>query len=264
VPSAGEVEQYGYCAHNWFLARQGRSGKGEGSDRGIEKHAALGRVQASIERQKSEYRSGLAWSFRVLAFSGSISFLGLELVLLRQNPYHLLFLTIALFLVSISAALMAVALDAQNKYRKQQRAQGIVPGHLLDSDLAGAGRTMEDPAWGITGRPDYVLQTEHGPVPVEVKTGRTPKSPFPSHALQVGCYLRLLEVETGKAPDYGLLNYPDGVFRIAWDDKLRADLQATLAKIKQAETTGKADRDHDQPGRCRGCSRRDACEQKLA
>ncbi len=264
MPSAGEVEQFAYCAHNWFLARHGETGSGAGSQRGIQKHHEMGAAQRRIERQKNDYRSGLSWSFRVLALAGSVSFLGLELAFLRQTPYHVMFVTTALFLVSISAALMTIALYAQRDYRAAQQKQGLVPGHLLDSDLAGAGQTLEDPEWHLTGRPDYTLQTEHGPVPVEVKTGRTPPTPFPSHALQVGCYLRLIEVTSGKRPDYGLLNYPDGVFRIAWDDELQSNLRGTLDRMAEAQRTGKADRDHKQPGRCRGCSRRDACEQKLA
>jgi hypothetical protein len=34
--------------------------------------------------------------------------------------------------------------------------------------------------------------------------------------------------------------------------------------MAEAKAAGKADRDHEQPGRCRGCARRDACEQRLA
>ncbi|MES2153541.1 MAG: PD-(D/E)XK nuclease family protein [bacterium] len=264
MPSAGEVEQFAYCAHNWFLARHGQTGAGAGSERGVREHGRLGAAQNAIERQKAEYKSGLAWSFRVLAFAGSVSFLGLELVFLAQTPFHLMFLVTALFLVSISAALLIVALVAQRNYESGERSENLVPGLVLDSDLAGGGRVLEDPSWNLSGKPDYILKTEGGPVPVEVKTGRTPPKPFPSHALQVGCYLRLIEVTSGKAPAYGLLNYPDGVFRIAWDDKLRADLEQTLGRIAQAERAGKADRDHEQAGRCRGCSRREACDQRLA
>lgn len=263
MPSAGEVEQFAYCAHNWFLARKGVTGEGAGSERGIRTHVELGKAQKGIERQKAEYRSGMAWSFRVLGFAGSLSFLGLELAFLAQTPFHLMFLTIALFLVSISAALLVVALEAQRRYKRTEQEKGIVPGTLVDSDLAGEGQMLTDPAWDLQGRPDYILDTTHGPVPVEVKTGRTPPKPFQSHALQLGCYLRLLEVKTGQPPAYGLLNYPEGVFRIAWDDKLRDDLRTALARIKAAQAAGKADRDHEQLGRCRGCARRDACDQKL-
>lgn len=264
VPSAGEVEQFAYCAHNWFLARKGVTGQGAGSDRGIQSHVELGKAQKAIAKKQSEARSGLSWSFRILGMAGSVAFLGLELAFLRQTPEHLMFLTVALFLVSISAALLVVGLDADRTARRRTQAEKLVPGNVLDSDLAGGGTMMHDAEWGLNGKPDYILETPHGPVPVEVKTGRTPPKPFPGHALQVGCYLRLLEATTGKAPEYGLLNYPDGVFRIAWDDTLKSDLKGTLARIQEAQATGKADRDHEQPGRCKGCSRREACEQRLA
>lgn len=264
MPSAGEVEQFAYCAHNWYLARHGATGAGAGSERGIARHAELGRAQAAIEGKKEEYRSGLAWSLRMLLVVGSISFLGFELVALRASPLHILFLTIALSLTSFSAGLMAIGLHAQREYRSEQRRAGIVPGKLAGSDLAGAGELMVDPQWGLSGKPDYWIRTEHGPVPVELKTGRTPPAPFPSHALQVACYLRLLEVTTGTRPEYGLVNYPGGVFRIPWDDAARHDLQHLLSRMAEAERVGRADRDHEQPGRCRGCSRREACDQRLA
>ena len=101
------------------------------------------------------------------------------------------------------------------------------------------------------------------PRPVEVKTGHTPPKPYPNHVLQVSCYLRLLEAN-GRTPPYGLVNYPEGVFRIAWGEPQKADLRATLDRIEAARKAGKADRDHEQPGRCRGCARRSACEQRLA
>src|SRR5688572_12134837 len=96
MTSAGEVEQYAYCAHNWWLARQGASGEGEGSRRGVSEHRRLGGEQKEAEVQKRDVREGLRWSFRFLLVASSVTFLTLELLFLRQNPHHILFLTMAL------------------------------------------------------------------------------------------------------------------------------------------------------------------------
>lgn len=265
MPSAGEVEQFGYCAHNWWLAQQGRhSGEGEGSRRGVAEHRRLGGEQQHAEQHKLEYRQGVRWSFRFLMVATSLTFLTLELVFLRAHPQHLVFLTMALVLVSASSGTMVIALDAQRRLKaKEDAGELVLAGDLVDSDLGGQGKLLSDPEWGLTGTPDYVLETASGPVPVEVKTGHTPNRPYPNHVLQLSCYLRLLEAN-GQAPQYGLINYPDGVFRVAWGEPQRADLRAALARIAAAKQAGRADRDHDQPGRCRGCARRDACEQRLA
>ncbi|MEA3144332.1 MAG: CRISPR-associated exonuclease Cas4 [Thermoplasmata archaeon] len=264
MPSAGEVEQFAYCAHNWWLARRGVDSATAGSVRGIQEHARGGEAIASAELDKKEYRRALAWAFRFLAMAGSVTVLALELLFLRQTPQHYLFLTLALVLVASSGGLLVIALTVQETYRATQQAGRIVPGHVIDSDLAGEGQVLTDPALGLSGKPDYVLKTAHGLVPVEVKTGQTPQRPYDSHALQVASYLHLLEANTGKAPEYGLLTYPQGTFRIGWDDGLRAKLKATLERMAAAEAAGKADRDHEQPGRCRGCARRAACDQRLA
>lgn len=265
MPSAGEVEQFAYCAHNWWLARQGaHGGEGKGSERGVAEHKRLGKEQAQAETSKRDYKQGVTWSFRLLLVASSLTFLTLELVFLRAHPQHILFLTMALVLVSASSGTMVIALDAQRRLKQQEeKGELVLSGALLDSDLQGKGTLMRDPAWDITGTPDYILDTPGGPVPVEVKTGHTPNKPYPNHVLQVSCYLRLLEAN-GRPPPYGLINYPEGVFRVAWGDPQKADLRACLDRMAVCRTAGKADRDHDQPGRCKGCARRDACEQRLA
>ena len=265
MPSAGEVEQFAYCAHNWWLARQGiHGGEGEGSRRGVAEHRRLGSEQEQAEVHKRDYREGARWSFRFLLVACSITFLTLELVFLRAHPQHILFLTMALVLVSASSGTMVIALDAQRRLSRQQAKGELVLTHdLLDSDLQGKGTLLRDEAWDLTGTPDYLLDTPNGPVPVEVKTGHTPNKPYPNHVLQVSCYLRLLEAN-GRNPPYGLVNYPDGVFRIAWGEPQKADLKACLDRMALCKQVGKADRDHEQAGRCRGCARRAACEQRLA
>lgn len=264
MPSAGEVEQFAYCAHNWWLAQQGaHGGQGEGSRRGVAEHGRLGAEQRRTETNKRDLRQGLVWSFRFLLIASSAAFLTLELVFLRASPYHIMFLTMALVLVSASTGTLVIALDAQRKVKQAEAEGRLVPGQLLDSDLGGGGRLLRDPAWDLTGTPDYLLDTPNGPVPVEVKTGHTPNKPYANHVLQVSCYMRLLEAN-GSTPAYGLVNYPDGVFRVAWGEPQKADLRQVLDTMAHAKATGKADRDHDQAGRCRGCARRDACDQRLA
>jgi CRISPR/Cas system-associated exonuclease Cas4 (RecB family) len=264
MTSAGEVEQFAYCAHNWWLARQGATGEGDGSRRGVAEHKRLGAEQASAEEHKRDVKQGFVWSFRLLLVAISVTLLSLELVYLRQHPQHFMFLTMGLVLVSASAGTMVIALDAQRRLAETEAKGELLVSHaLIDSDLGGGGTTLSDPEWGITGTPDYLLDTPNGPVPVEVKTGHTPQRPYQNHVLQVSCYMRLLEA-SGRTPPYGLVNYPDGVFRVAWGDPQKADLRAVLDRIEAARREGKADRDHEQPGRCRGCARRDACEQRLA
>lgn len=251
-----------YCAHNWWLARQGHDKHDAGSRRGIAEHAAVDAAHESIERHKKDYRDGLRWFFRILGVTASATFLTLELVFLRAHPLHWAFLLAALVLLASSAALFVVALVSQREYQAIQAIHGIVPGRVGERGLYG-GVPEVDEEWGVSGRPDYVIETDDGPVPVEVKTGFTPREPFDSHRMQLATYLRLQEA-SGRPPAYGMITYPKGAFRLAWDEQTQAELQAALARMQAAKESGVADRDHEHPGRCKGCARRDACDQQLA
>ncbi len=262
LPSAGEVEQFAYCPHNWWLARSGVDGEGPGVARGMREHARKGRAQRKAEKARRSAREGFRWMFRILAVAASLSFLALELYFLRSDPYHWLFLLTALTLVSASAGLLVIASLSESEYRQRIVKAGLVPGRVGRGGWRGE-EALHDSEWGITGSPDYVMETESGAVPVEVKTSKTPDHPFASHELQLACYLRLLEVERGQAPEYGLLTYPDGAFRVAWNDDLQSRLKETLARMAAAEAAGKADRDHEHVGRCLGCARRASCGQAL-
>ncbi len=261
LPSAGEVEQFAYCRHNWWLARQGVDGEGDGVARGMREHARKSKVQERAERERRETTRALRWMFYVLGAAGSTTFLTLELVLLRSNPHHWIFLATALVLVAASAALLVIASIQERAYRRDVVDAGLVPGTVSQQGLRGEG-VMRDDELDLRGSPDYVMDTDGGPVPVEVKTGRTPPKPFPSHKLQLACYMHLLEAG-GQRPPYGLLTYPDGVFRVDWDERMQKRLRSTLRAMQRAEEQGKADRDHDHAGRCRGCARRAACDQSL-
>lgn len=264
MPSAGEVDQFVYCPHNWWLARQGVDEQSEGSRRGIHDHVKKGGALRDIERAKRDYRAGMVWSFRILLVAASLTLVTMELFFTGDRPVHIPFMALALVMLSLSTGMLVLALDAQRRYRTTQRSEGVVPGTLVDSDLADEAKLLLDPEWDLSGRPDYVLETEKGVVPVEVKTGNTPPRPYESHVMQVAVYLRLLEANTGRPPEYGLITYPEGVFRVGWDDKNRKKLQAVLERLATAKAEGQADRDHHHRGRCLGCARRHACDQRLA
>lgn len=264
LTSAGEVEQYAYCAHNWWLARHGTDPQTAESRRGTAVHGSLGTMQRRVEFEKTEYRRAWAWFWRAVAFACSGFVLTMEVVYLRSFDHIVLLVTATGILVAGAAALLVLGVINERRYKRDQQEAGLVPGRLVTSDLSGDGDLLQDPAWGLSGRPDYVLETKAGFVPVEVKAAKTPPHPHLNHRLQLGCYLRLLEVKTGKPPPYGLVTYPEGVFRVEWDERLRGEVQSVLQQIAKARAADRADRDHEHVGRCLGCARRGACEQRLA
>lgn len=117
---------------------------------------------------------------------------------------------------------------------------------------------------GLQGRPDYVIKVGEHLIPVEEKKGRTPHGPLYSHTVQVSAYCMLIEDTTGKAPPYGLLKYPEAEHQVEYNDDMRRTLLAKLEEMRKVKREGKAHRDHSRPGKCRSCSRRNVCPERLA
>lgn len=143
--------------------------------------------------------------------------------------------------------------------REEFRVKGKI--EYIDMDES---KVFKSERYGLSGRPDYVIRLAENIIPVEEKKGRTPQGPLFSHILQVAAYCMLIEDTMGKAPPYGLLKYPDREDEIEYNEDLKKVLVDKLEEIKEAMRTGDVHRNHDRPGKCLHCSRRDVCPERLA
>jgi CRISPR-associated exonuclease Cas4 len=168
--------------------------------------------------------------------------------------------SLALGLVGLALALLAVAALAR-------RRSGLPWGRVLADDV-GAGRTLQRPLYarryGLTGKPDYLLERGGATIPVEVKPGRRSPRPYDSDLMQLAAYCLLVEESTGAAPPYGLLRYADATFRLTYSEAVRDELLATLEAMRDLLEADDAERSHDDPRRCAGCGFRASCEDSLA
>lgn len=150
---------------------------------------------------------------------------------------------------------------------RRKRTTGLPEGRVVSADVGRwqpESQALYDRRLDLAGKPDYVVEHDGVPVPVEVKSGRTPRQPYPSHVLQLAAYCYLVEVNTGQTPPYGILRYPQTTFKVAYTPELREDLFATVAEIRGAATGGPAvDRSHSSPARCAACGFREVCDQRL-
>lgn len=146
-----------------------------------------------------------------------------------------------------------------------RRASGIPWTHVRSSDTGG--RRLDAPLrsarYALVGKPDYVLDTRDGTVPVELKPSRRAAQPYDSDVLQLAAYCLLLEDAEGRAPRYGLLRYAEHTFRIPYTPRLRALLLETLEAMRSDAAAEDVDRSHGQAARCRSCGFFDVCEQRL-
>ena len=142
--------------------------------------------------------------------------------------------------------------------RREFRVTGKI--EYIDFD---SSKVFKSEKFGLSGRPDYVIKIQNDLIPVEEKTGRTPQGPLFSHILQVAAYCLLIEDTEGKAPPYGLLKYPQHEHDIEYNQDLRRLLLEKLADMRVAMKRGDVHRNHNRPGKCKYCSRRSVCPEKL-
>ncbi len=165
----------------------------------------------------------------------------------------------------IGTALVVVALVALTVAWKLRAASGLPSGRVVSSDMSGAtrGKRLFSARYALSGTPDYLVETERGTVPVEVKPTRTEKEPHSSHLLQVLAYCLLVEDTTGKRPPYGLLRYSADTFKVEYNRETRNQLLSVMAEMREDAGRREVHRSHDAPGKCRACVYRGVCEESL-
>ncbi len=154
--------------------------------------------------------------------------------------------------------------------RRQRKASGLPSGRIIYSDTRQWGpleKPLYDPAWRLTGRPDYLIQRKDQRIPVEVKSTPIGAAPYDSHIYQLAAYCRLVEVEYGVRPSYGILHYPNRTFAVDYTPQLEAALFDLIQEMRQSERQGSRGvipaRSHDSAMRCSRCGYRSICEQLL-
>ena len=132
--------------------------------------------------------------------------------------------------------------------------------------LSDRSPVLKSEKHNLAGRPDYILHEDGARLPVEVKTGRRPQAPFFSHVLQTGAYCLLVEEAGGTPPPGGQLRYglDSEPHFVAWEPKLRSIVLEKLGEMNDA-LAGRSEvhRNHNRPGKCRNCSRRQGCPERL-
>ena len=162
------------------------------------------------------------------------------------------------FLLILGGALVAVS-------RRWEAQAGIPGGRLISVDLERRGRaspTLVDEGLGLTGRPDLLLGTRRGCVPVEIKSGPAPARPYASHVLQLAAYCRLVEASYGRRPPYGVLQYADRGYALPYTRALETNLRRMIDRIC-TQTGALPDRSHAEANRCMACGYQSACDQRL-
>ena len=168
-----------------------------------------------------------------------------------------MFIGILLIVLALAALLFALRL---------RRATGLPWVAVAASDV-GTGRQLQRPLYaaryGLTGKPDYLLEHGGSYVPVEVKPARRAKQPYDSDLMQLAAYCLLVEESTGRTPAYGLLRYAEASFRLDYTDAVRDDLLTIIDEMRELLDADDCPRSHDEARRCASCGFVEICDEAL-
>ena len=166
---------------------------------------------------------------------------------------------------AIAVAFVLFCLSARSR-----RSSGVPEGEVFYQDLVGqpfVARDLRSLELGNSGKPDCLIRTIDGIVPVELKHSNKPPAHggvYPNHMIQNLAYCVLVEELMKTKVPYGLVIYASQqVRRVELTTANREWLMRTIAEVKDARLAKDAKRNHNQRGRCAGCGVRLHCDQAL-
>jgi len=152
-------------------------------------------------------------------------------------------------------------------YFSRRSATGL-PAGLLVYDDAGRQhlqRPLVSHRLRLAGRPDYLIETAAGLVPVELKSGACPRSgPHAAHVAQLMTYCVLAEDALSRPVPYGVLQYSDARRQIPYTADRKREILELADEIRRKRGSANVHRQHQHIGRCRKCGYRSVCEEALS
>ena len=170
----------------------------------------------------------------------------------------------------MAATLLVLALMLFLLATLSRRRSGIPAGELFYQDLPGQpfyGKTLRSHALGISGKPDCLVRTAQGIVPVELKKSNKPPARggvYPSHMIQSLGYCALVEEQMQVTAPYALVIYAgQQVRRVDFTAARREWLLDTIRQLECARERRRGNRNHEHRARCLCCGVRSHCNQAL-
>lgn len=147
--------------------------------------------------------------------------------------------------------------------RKRQEIQMPIGTPIYQDSQEQPGTILYSKKYRLKGKPDFLLKEHELIIPVEAKTGKTPRSPYIGHIMQLIAYCVLVEETYGVRPPYGFIRYPAQQFRIEFTQEREQILSHILADMQAKITTEDVHRSHNNLKVCASCGFREWCDERL-
>ena len=213
-------------------------------------------ARAKDKKESARYEQFVA-GFAIVAMVIALN----AITILEVNPDMARVVEVLALVLLIGASLALYLSLTSNRKAERMRQEHAINGEIKYVDK-GKPRMLRSERYGLLGRPDYILAVDGEMVPVEMKSGRTPRGPLFSHILQVGAYCLMLQ-EEGATVSHGILRYGDIEHEIEFDPELKELVTSKVAEMRGLQQTGEVHRNHHRPGKCLSCSRRGMCPERL-
>lgn len=178
-----------------------------------------------------------------------------------RGDFIILYLIFLLLIISI--ILIIISKSIKQKANSIKKQHNIQQGKITYSDLNKPGKPFFSRKYRITGKPDYIIQKSNRHIPVELKTSNQ-NEPQQNHVFQLASYCALLEEYYGGFVPYGILVYNNLYqYKIPFDPKIRFELESTIHGMRNSIKTGRISINHSDPRRCKSCSMKEHCNNKI-
>lgn len=124
--------------------------------------------------------------------------------------------------------------------RSRSKNYGMLAKERVYQDSStNPGVTLQSTTLPLVGKPDFLIKDKDSVIPVEVKTGRAPQTPYLNHTMQLMAYCLLVEETYNTRPPGGYIRYPDKEFKVAYtpeaEQSVRTLVQEMLLKKESGE-----------------------------
>lgn len=109
---------------------------------------------------------------------------------------------------------------------------GVPMGNVVYSDSQKMlGEILTAKNIPLRGKPDYLVKKGSQIIPVELKRGKTPQSPYPSHVAQLFAYCYLVKDNFNVRPDFGIVDYPDNDFKLEFPEGGEGEIEKLVGEL---------------------------------
>jgi CRISPR-associated exonuclease Cas4 len=154
--------------------------------------------------------------------------------------------------------------------REQRDSSAMPEGEILYEDISEnryTSKVLTSDRYGLRGKPDYLIMTKDGVVPVELKSTLRPPlrgGVHKSHMAQILAYCAMVGESLGERIPYGLVIYRDQVpRRVVPTPERMAWMEQMTEAVRAGRQEGPMHRDHGHVERCLNCGVREACTEAL-